>query len=121
MEWPSREMPTRSRLPQRSFDKGTRRRLQVELSLACDELVAALYGNLVAPDDLAATDSDLRQLIAAVVACEGLWSIQQQARAILEAEAVGAVTAPEWLARVRQRVHALLDLQPASAPSQDLP
>lgn len=86
---------------------------QVELSLSFEELVATLYGpNLVAPDDLAASDGDLRDLIMAVIACEGSWSIREQARGVLEAEAAGVVTAPEWLAQVRQRVAALLGSQP---------
>jgi hypothetical protein len=86
---------------------------QVELPLSFEELVATLYGpNLVAPDDLPASDGDLRDLIMAVIACEGSRSIQEQAKDVLEAEAAGVVTAPEWLARVRQRVSALLGSQP---------
>ena len=80
--------------------------LRVELPLAFDEMVAALYG-IAEPGDITG-DEDLIGAVAVTVTLEGLPALTERAARIRHDEQHDAIESPAFLAQCRQRVAALL-------------
>ena len=80
--------------------------LRVELPLAFEQMVAALYG-VVQPDEIG-SDRDLCGSVAVTLLIEGLPALEARAARLARDEDCGTVRSPEFLAECRQRVAALL-------------
>jgi hypothetical protein len=83
--------------------------LRMELPIAADEMVAALYGEYqrLGLDDLASAEGVWAH-IALVVVQEGLHEVEELAGKIREQAQAAALEAPEWLAYRRRRVAAVV-------------
>jgi hypothetical protein len=82
--------------------------LRLELPLAFDEMVAALYG-VVDLGDMSTTE-ELCGSVVVTLLLEGLPALQERATKIRIDEQHGTVESPEFLQFCRRRVTALLDV-----------
>ncbi len=80
--------------------------VRIEVPLAFDEMVAALYG-VAEPGDITG-DHDLIGTVVVTVTLEGLPALAERAARIRRDEQRGAIESPAFLALCRQRVAALL-------------
>lgn len=81
-------------------------RLQIELPLTFEEMVAALY-NVVELADIA-SDEDLRGSVAVTVLIDGLTALMARVSKIRQDEQRHTIESPDFLAHCRVRVAELL-------------
>ena len=81
-------------------------RLQIELPLTFEEMVAALY-NVVELADIA-SDEDLRGSVAVTVLIDGLTALMARVSKIRQDEQRHTIESPDFLAHCRLRVAELL-------------
>jgi hypothetical protein len=93
---------------------GVRLRAVNELTMAAEDLVAALYEYADCPPDGGLTVVSAGELAAVELAIGGLSGLQRRAAMIAVAERGGTLAAPGWLAECRQFVAGMLAASPAA-------